>query len=159
MLEVCKLKFPEHRLNIPKRPWVEKTDYRKCQNTCILELVQKAELCKLPFLGNEVGNLSLCESSAMAKKSLQTFFDILSNIAISCPCIRPCKETINVLRTYNQVVLVNQPFLIGFLMLSNIAEHIIEVEDYSLFALCADIVIIISLKNHFVSQTAHLSFI
>uniref|UniRef100_T1IIL9 Uncharacterized protein n=1 Tax=Strigamia maritima TaxID=126957 RepID=T1IIL9_STRMM len=127
------------RLNIPTHPCVEKTDYRKCRNTCILEQVQKAELCELPFLRDEVGNLSLCESSAIAKKSLKTFIDILSNITKSCSCTRPCMETINVLSTHNQLVPVEQPFLISFVMTSNIAEHIIEVEDYSLFALCADI--------------------
>uniref|UniRef100_T1J5A7 Uncharacterized protein n=1 Tax=Strigamia maritima TaxID=126957 RepID=T1J5A7_STRMM len=128
-----------HRLNSPTHPCVEKTDYRKCRNTCILQPLQKAELCELPFLIDEVDNLTLCESSAMAKKSLKTFRDILNNITKSCPCTPPCMETINILRTYNQVVAVNQPFVISFFMLTNIVEHVIEVEDYSLVALGADI--------------------
>uniref|UniRef100_T1JD37 Uncharacterized protein n=1 Tax=Strigamia maritima TaxID=126957 RepID=T1JD37_STRMM len=128
------------RLNTPMNLCIEKSDFRKCQSTCLLDQIKKANLCKLPFLEDRVENLLECNSPASAKESVKKYTIISSNVTKSCSCIRSCTDKIYNLITYNQVTPPNIPFVITFLMLTNIAEYITEVEDYSLFALFAHIV-------------------
>uniref|UniRef100_T1ITW4 Uncharacterized protein n=1 Tax=Strigamia maritima TaxID=126957 RepID=T1ITW4_STRMM len=128
-----------HRLNTPIKPCINKSEFRNCRKVCIQEQIQKAKLCKLPVLANFIDNLAPCKSSTLAKKSLKSYVDILSNLTKSCLCNRICMETHYVLNLYGQLLPFDQPFLFAFTMLTNIAEHIIEVEHYSLMALCADI--------------------
>uniref|UniRef100_T1JD34 Uncharacterized protein n=1 Tax=Strigamia maritima TaxID=126957 RepID=T1JD34_STRMM len=127
------------RLNTRINPCTDISKLKECRRSCLIKQIKDAELCKLPFLEAVIGNISLCNSTTEAKKSVTTFLRMTNNLTKSCPCRRLCNEINFNFNSYTQLQAIDQPFVIIFLMHTNLVEHILEVRQYTLIAFFCDI--------------------
>uniref|UniRef100_T1IUT5 Uncharacterized protein n=1 Tax=Strigamia maritima TaxID=126957 RepID=T1IUT5_STRMM len=124
------------RLNTKSHHCITKQHYDQCRNDCFQKKLKEAQLCKLPFIPNE---LMPCDSVDAAKMARKSYLQIVLDEMHKCRCVGPCEEIIYFFNSYSQSQAVGTPFFFAFVMPSNIIENIVQVENYPLIALLCDI--------------------